>query len=102
MTNLAIVCGYLICGFVGLLGAAVLWNIFDGTIDLSRLISEPTGDASMSRFQFLIFTFVIALSLFLVIVSGNSADCKSCKPASPLAFPRAYFRCWESAAALIW
>jgi hypothetical protein len=67
-------CGYLICFLIGALGIAVLWLIFTGQIDLSRLISEPTGDASMGRFQFLIFTFVISLSLFLVIVSGKKGD----------------------------
>jgi len=59
-------------GFIALLGVAVIWQIFTGKIDLSRLISEPSGDASMSRLQLLIFTFVIALSLFLVI--ANSPD----------------------------
>lgn len=59
-------------GFIALLGVAVIWQIFTGKIDLSRLISEPSGDASMSRLQLLIFTFVIALSLFLVI--ANSTD----------------------------
>ena len=50
------------------------WKIATGTIDISELISEeakqdkPRGKASLSRFQFLIFTFVIALSLFWVIV----------------------------------
>jgi hypothetical protein len=71
MTTLVMICGYLICGIVGLIGVAILWLIFNGTIDLSRLISEPTGDASMGRLQFLIFTFVISLSLFLVIVSAK-------------------------------
>lgn len=84
MTILVMVCGYLICGLVGLMGVAILWQIFDGTIDLSRLISEPTGDASMGRFQFLIFTFVISLSLFLVIVSGKNGDGK---PAFPDSIP---------------
>lgn len=69
MTTLSLVCGYVICGLVGLLGLAVLWKIATGEINLARLISEPNGDASMSRFQLLVFTFVIALSLFLVIVS---------------------------------
>jgi uncharacterized BrkB/YihY/UPF0761 family membrane protein len=41
-------------------------------VDLDRLISEPNGDASLSRFQFLVFTFVIAMSLFLIIVSTKS------------------------------
>jgi hypothetical protein len=81
MATLTLICGYLICGLIGLLGVAVLWQIFDGSIDLSRLISEPTGDASMSRFQFLVFTFVISLSLFLVIVAAKGG------PAFPATIP---------------
>jgi hypothetical protein len=66
---LAILTGYVLLGFIALIGILVIWKIFNGTIDLSMLISEPNGDASMSRFQLLIFTFVIAASLFLIIVS---------------------------------
>ena len=84
MTTLALVSGYVICGLIGLIGLAILWNIFDGTIDLSRLISEANGDASMSRFQFLVFTFVISMSLFLVIVSGKDGNGK---PAFPETIP---------------
>jgi hypothetical protein len=69
MEHLTLVCGWIICGFVGLLGATIIVLIVRGRIDLSRLISEPNGDASLSRFQFLVFTFVIALSLFLIIVA---------------------------------
>lgn len=39
-------------------------------IDLKLLISEDNGNASLSRFQFLLFTFVIASSYFLVVVWG--------------------------------
>jgi hypothetical protein len=53
----------------GLVGLAVVYRLFDGSIDLSRLVSEPSGEASMSRFQLFIFTFVIAASLMLIIVS---------------------------------
>lgn len=56
-------------GFLGLIGVAILYYVFTGRINLSGLISEPTGDASMSRFQLLVFTFVIAASLFLIIAS---------------------------------
>ncbi len=59
---LELLVGYVICGLVAAFGIAILWRIFDGSIDLSRLISEANGDASMSRFQLLIFTFVVALS----------------------------------------
>jgi len=69
---LTLICGYLICLLIGVLGLLVLREIYLGNIDLSRLISEPTGDASMSRFQFLVFTFVIAFSLFLVVVATLS------------------------------
>jgi hypothetical protein len=58
-------------GFLGLLGIAILIQVFREKIDLSGLISEPSGEASMSRFQLLIFTFVIASSLFLVIASAE-------------------------------
>jgi hypothetical protein len=60
-----------------LFGFMVLAAIASGKIDISRLLEEKsadgaTGAASMSRFQLLIFTFVIALSLFLIVVStGN-------------------------------
>ena len=69
LTTLTLVCGWILCIFVGLLAAIIIWLIVRGDIDLSQLISEPNGDASLSRFQFLVFTFVIALSLFLVIVA---------------------------------
>src|ERR1700751_3977764 len=84
MPFLMLVTGYLICGLIGLIGIAILWQIFNGRIDLTRLISEPNGDASMSRFQFLVFTFVISLSLFLVIVAGKNGDGK---PAFPESIP---------------
>lgn len=84
MPTASTLCGYLVCFLIGALGLEILWLIFDGTIDLSRLISEANGDASMSRFQFLVFTFVISLSLFLVIVSGKNGDGK---PAFPDSIP---------------
>ncbi len=66
---LTVLTGYVLLGFIALIGLLVIYKIFNGTINLSMLISEPNGDASMSRFQLLIFTFVIATSLFLIIVS---------------------------------
>lgn len=58
-------------GFLGLIGVAILYYVFTGRIDLSGLISEPNGEASMSRFQLLIFTFVIAACLFLIVASKD-------------------------------
>jgi uncharacterized BrkB/YihY/UPF0761 family membrane protein len=79
-TTLALVIGWMLTIFVGLLGGIILWLIIRGRINLSQLISEPSGQASLSRFQFLIFTFVIALSLFLIIVAGD-------KPMFPATIP---------------
>src|ERR1051325_5160844 len=52
--------------------AVVLFLIAIGKIDLSQLLTEPDSTkASLSRFQFLLFTFVIAgLFLLLSIESG--------------------------------
>src|ERR1700694_812736 len=72
MATLSLICGYVICLLIGLLGFTIIWKIWDGTIDLSELIGETNGGASMSRFQFLVFTFVISLSLFLVIIGNGT------------------------------
>lgn len=68
--SLELVIGYLVCGVVGLFALVIFWLIAKGEINLDLLISEKTGEASMSRFQLLIFTFVIGLSFFLIVVSG--------------------------------
>jgi hypothetical protein len=60
-----------------LFGFMILAGIASGKIDISRILEEKASDgtysgASMSRFQLLIFTFVIAVSLFLIVVNtGN-------------------------------
>ncbi|MFZ0420997.1 MAG: hypothetical protein WAM04_23050 [Candidatus Sulfotelmatobacter sp.] len=52
-----------------LFGFLVLAAIAGGKIDISQLLEEKgTGGASMGRFQLLIFTFVIGLSFFLVVL----------------------------------
>lgn len=71
MGTLTLVIGWSLCVLIVMFEVAILWLVFTGKIDLNRLISEPNGDASMSRFQLLIFTFVVALSLFLIIVGKN-------------------------------
>jgi len=52
-----------------LFGFLILAGIASGKIDISQLLAESGGGASMSRFQLLIFTFVIGLSFFLIVVS---------------------------------
>ena len=52
--------------------AIVLWKMYRGGIDLQYLISEENGQASLSRFQFLIFTFVVAMGLLVVILKSGT------------------------------
>jgi len=64
----------LVLSYVGaillfLFGFLILAGIASGKIDISYLLGEHGGGASMSRFQLLIFTFVIGLSFFLIVVS---------------------------------
>ena len=64
--------------------AIVLWKIVRGDINLDDLVSEPpsagappgtVAKASLSRFQFLLFTFVVAgLFLLLSIEAGDFVD----------------------------
>ncbi|HEX8165677.1 MAG TPA: hypothetical protein VF601_07805 [Beijerinckiaceae bacterium] len=76
-------------GFLGIMiillgfGFVVLWKVITDRIDLSFLVSEPVvpgvvgapPKASLSRFQFLVFTFVIAgLYLLLCIEAGTFID----------------------------
>lgn len=70
-TWLALAAGFVVIILTGGLAILFIVKVLDGSIDLSRLISEPNGDASMSRLQLLIFTFVIALSLFLIIIANS-------------------------------
>ena len=67
---MATVCGYILCGFLGLMALTIIVYIWQGKIDLSGLLNEANGVASMSRFQLLIFTFVIAMSLFEIAEHG--------------------------------
>ena len=81
MARLKIVLGYEILIITFFYGLMVLLYMAAGEIDLSLLLSEPKGTdaqgnplsgASMSRFQLLIFTFVIALSLVLIIIANGA------------------------------
>jgi hypothetical protein len=51
----------------------VLWKIVSGAISLNDLLSSATG-ASLSRFQFMIFTFVIASSYLMAMISKIMAS----------------------------
>lgn len=74
--RLTLLVGYGTLILVFFFGLLVLLEIASGRIDLSHLLSEAgpdgkTGQASLSRFQLLIFTLVIAFSLFLITVAKN-------------------------------
>ena len=69
METISLIIAWLLAGFLAALMIIVVVLILLGRIKLDKLISEPNGDASLSRFQFLIFTFVIAASFFLIVVS---------------------------------
>jgi hypothetical protein len=66
--------GWIVAVFIGLLGLVVLGKIIVGQIKLDTLIADQEGYASMSRFQFLVFTFVVAGGLaYLVLGHGQGA-----------------------------
>lgn len=67
---LALFAGYVVAILIGGFGVILLWKMAVGTINLNKLISEEDGDASLSRFQFLIFTFVIGMSLLLLVLAN--------------------------------
>ena len=69
MLQLGLTIGWILTIFLGVLGGIILWKILTGQIDISYIICDENGWASLSRFQFLIFTFVIAISLFYLIVT---------------------------------
>ena len=63
----------LVLFFAGLMWE-IFWRIRNDRIDISRLISEGNGNASLSRFQMLIFTFTIAMSFLIKVLEtkGNA------------------------------
>lgn len=68
--RLAITYGLLVLVF--LFGFVILAAIASGKIDISELLEEESGGASTSRFQLLIFTFVIGLSFVLIVACNCS------------------------------
>src|SRR6185369_3029208 len=71
---LGLVIGWLLTVIIALLALKILIKVFRDEIDLEFLISDENGDASLSRFQFLVFTFVVAMSLFYLIVIKSPPD----------------------------
>ena len=67
MSLMGTVCGFVLCLFLGAICLTIIVWIWTGRINLNYLLCEANGQASMSRFQLLIFTFVIAISLFELV-----------------------------------
>lgn len=63
------VLGYACLILIFLFGLVILIRILKGDMPIDKLLEESGGGASLSRFQLLIFTFVVALSLLLIVVS---------------------------------
>jgi len=71
MQRLELAIGYGLAILIFLFGFVILVEIATGKIEINTLLSESGGGASMSRFQLLIFTFVIALSFFLIVARSH-------------------------------
>jgi len=55
--------------FMGALCVLLLWKMWTGHIKLDTILEEANGDASVSRFQFLLFSLIVAVGVFLYIVN---------------------------------
>ena len=66
------------------IAVTIIFYMWSGKIDLKYLISEQNGDASMSRFQLLVFTLLVAFGLFLVMVGGDTPKFPDSIPSSVL------------------
>lgn len=60
--------------FLLLLEGTILVLIWKRVINLTLLISEQDGAASFSRFQFLIFTFIIASAYIVLAFNGCAGN----------------------------
>lgn len=69
MNGLLVVFGFGFFGIMGLLCVMLLYKMWTNQINLSTLLKEANGDASMSRFQLLIFTLVVAVGLYLFMLN---------------------------------
>lgn len=63
---------YSVILFITGVEAVILYQIATNKIDLHLLIADDNGDASLSRFQFLLFTFIIGAGLLHLTLKGSS------------------------------
>jgi hypothetical protein len=69
MNVLLVVFGFGFFSLMGLLCTMLLFKMWTNQINLSTLLKEANGDASMSRFQLLIFSLVVAVGLYLFMLN---------------------------------
>lgn len=69
MKNLSLFFGFGFFSIMGLLCLMLLYKMWTNQIDLSTLLKEANGDASMSRFQLLVFSLVVAVGLYLYMLN---------------------------------
>jgi len=67
MSGLPLTVGIVGTILIGLMATVVVWNMLTGRMSLALLLSGDSS-ASLSRFQFLVFTFVIALGYLLITI----------------------------------
>lgn len=69
-TDMYVLFGAVVVVFIAGASAVILTKMFTNEIDLRYLVSEESGQASLSRFQFLFFTFVIGGGYFVVVLAS--------------------------------
>jgi hypothetical protein len=57
--------------FITGIQAVILYQIATNKIDLHQLIATDAGNASLSRFQFLLFTFILGAGLLHLTLKGS-------------------------------
>lgn len=68
MNMLLQVFGFSFLTIMGLLCVMLLYKMWTNQINLSTILMEANGDASMSRLQLLVFTLVVAVGMFLYML----------------------------------
>jgi len=69
--KLQLAIGYTLLAILFAFGVSMVALIAVGEINLSELLEEMNGGASMSRFQLLVFTMVIAFGFFYLTVTST-------------------------------
>ncbi|MBI3568911.1 MAG: hypothetical protein HY084_12000 [Gemmatimonadetes bacterium] len=69
---LSMATGVVALATVSAFAAAIIWRVYTGKIDLTYLIGDAEGSASMSRFQLLLFSFVVAFAFLFVVTKPDA------------------------------